>query len=142
MGSRVIRGNLLVVPIDNSILYVTPLYLRAQIGQLPELKRVIAVYGDHVVMEQTLGAALAALFKAPNVAAAPEQGTPTVSAVPTSDTARAALDHYERAIAKLRAGDWSGFGAELDALRPLLEQMTAQKRARPTAGATTTSPRK
>jgi len=42
----------------------------------------------------------------------------------------------------LRAGDWSGFGAELDALRPLLEQMTAQKRARPTAGATTTSPRK
>jgi len=142
MGSRVIRGNLLVVPIDNSILYVTPLYLRAQIGQLQELKRVIAVYGDHVVMEQTLGAALAALFKAPNVAAAPEQGTPTVSAVPTSDTARAALDHYERAIAKLRAGDWSGFGAELDALRPLLEQMTAQKRARPTAGATTTSPRK
>jgi uncharacterized protein len=62
MGSRVVRGNLLVVPIDNSILYVSPLYLRAETGQLPELKRVIAAYGDRVVMEETLPAALAALF--------------------------------------------------------------------------------
>src|SRR5215469_8723604 len=62
-GSRVIRGNLLVVPINNSILYVTPVYLRAQSGSMPELKRVIAVYGDRVVMEDTLGGALAALFK-------------------------------------------------------------------------------
>ena len=54
MGSRVIRGTLLVVPIGNSILYVSPLYLRAQSGQLPELKRVIAAYGDRVVMEETL----------------------------------------------------------------------------------------
>ena len=59
MGSRVIRGTLLVVPIGNSILYVSPLYLRAQSGQLPELKRVIAAYGDRVVMEETLPAALA-----------------------------------------------------------------------------------
>ena len=56
MGSRVIRGNLLVVPIENSILYVSPLYLRAESGQLPELKRVIAAYGDRVVMEETLAA--------------------------------------------------------------------------------------
>src|SRR6202040_2358716 len=63
MGSRVIRGHLLVVPIENSILYVSPLYLSAVSGQLPELKRVIAAYGDRVVMGETLGAALAALFK-------------------------------------------------------------------------------
>src|ERR1700688_565083 len=63
MGSRVIRGNLLVIPIENSVLYVSPLYLRAESGQLPELKRVIAAYGDRVVMEETLPAALAALFK-------------------------------------------------------------------------------
>ena len=50
MGSRVIRGNLLVIPIENSILYVSPLYLRAEQGHLPELKRVIAAYGEHVVM--------------------------------------------------------------------------------------------
>jgi uncharacterized membrane protein (UPF0182 family) len=48
MGSRVIRGaNLLVIPIENSILYASPLYLRAEHGHLPELKRVIASYGEH-----------------------------------------------------------------------------------------------
>src|SRR6201984_794011 len=62
MGSRVIRGNLLVIPIENSILYVSPLYLRAEQGHLPELKRVIAAYGEHVVMKETLAEALSALF--------------------------------------------------------------------------------
>src|SRR6266511_902361 len=63
MGSRVIRGaNLLVIPIENSILYVSPLYLRAEHGHLPELKRVIASYGEHVVMKETLAEALSALF--------------------------------------------------------------------------------
>jgi uncharacterized protein len=63
MGSRVIRGDLLVIPIENSILYVSPLYLRAKMGQLPELKRVLAAYGDRVVMNETLAGALSALFK-------------------------------------------------------------------------------
>lgn len=114
MGSRVIRGHLQVVPIDNSILYVSPLYLRAETGQLPELKRVIAAYGDHVVMAETLGAALAALFKETAPVAAPPRGA-------ADSRAREALAHYNRAIERLKAGDWSGFGAELDALRPLLE---------------------
>ncbi|MBI3677207.1 MAG: UPF0182 family protein, partial [Proteobacteria bacterium] len=130
-GSRVIRGNLLVVPIGNSILYVTPLYLRAQSGQLPELKRVIAIYGDRVVMEETLADALAALFKAPPKASAPALTAVPVANLatgPLSDRARAALAHYDRAIAKLKAGDWSGFGAELNALRPLLEQLDQHSR--------------
>ena len=124
MGSRVIRGHLLVVPIENSILYVSPLYLRAATGQLPELKRVIAAYGDRVVMEETLGAALAALFKdtappLPRAAGAAAAG----GAGPPDARAREALAHYERAVERLKAGDWSGFGAELDALRPLLEAL-------------------
>ncbi|HVC61318.1 MAG TPA: UPF0182 family protein [Acetobacteraceae bacterium] len=129
MGSRVIRGNLLVVPIDNSILYVSPLYLRAESGQLPELKRVIAAYGDRVVMEKTLPEALAALFRqtAP-VAALPASAGP-VSAGPADARARAALDHYNLALERLKAGDWAGFGAELDALRPLLEQLGGQPAA-------------
>ncbi|GAB7548474.1 UPF0182 family membrane protein [Cupriavidus sp. 8B] len=118
MGSRVIRGHLQVVPIDNSILYVSPLYLRAESGQLPELKRVIAAYGDHVVMEETLGAALAALFKETAPVAAAPSGAP-------DSRAREALAHYDRAIERLKAGDWGGFGAELDALRPLLEALGA-----------------
>ena len=124
MGSRVIRGHLLVVPIENSILYVSPLYLRAESGQLPELKRVIAAYGDRVVMEETLAEALAALFKK-SAPAFPLPG-PATTANPRSPAdlrAREALSHYDRAIARLKAGDWSGFGAELDAVRPLLEQL-------------------
>ncbi len=117
MGSRVIRGHLVVVPIENSILYVSPLYLRAASGQLPELKRVIAAYGDRVVMEETLGEALAALFKESAAKASP-RGT-------ADARAREALAHYDRAIARLKAGDWSGFGSELDALRPLLEALGA-----------------
>jgi uncharacterized membrane protein (UPF0182 family) len=121
LGSRVIRGNLLVVPIENSILYLSPLYLRAETGQLPELKRVIAAYGDRVVMEETLAEALAALFK--EAAPAFRLPGPPVPASPADLRAQEALNHYDRAIARLKAGDWAGFGSELDALRPLLEQL-------------------
>ncbi len=133
MGSRVIRGNLLVVPIEQSILYVSPLYLRAETGQLPELKRVIAAYGDRVVMEETLGAALAALFKetAPPAALLPpaaasatgEKASVGPPNGPVDARAREALAHYNNALEKLKAGDWAGFGNELDAMRPLLEQL-------------------
>jgi uncharacterized membrane protein (UPF0182 family) len=129
MGSRVIRGNLLVVPIENSILYVSPLYLRAESGQLPELKRVIAAYGDRVVMEETLPAALAALFK-DSVPVAPQLVRGASPAGPADERAREALGHYDRAIDRLKAGDWSGFGTELDALRPLLEELSGRPAAR------------
>src|SRR5262249_15344909 len=75
LGSRVIRGNLHVIPIENSILYVSPLYLRAVQGHLPELKRVIASYGEQVVMKETLAEALSALFMEPGaVPAVPSAG--------------------------------------------------------------------
>jgi len=121
MGSRVIRGHLLVVPIENSILYVSPLYLRAESGQLPELKRVIAAYGDRVVMEDTLASALSALFK--EAAPTPVLSSVPSAAAPADPRAREALAHYDRAIEHLKSGDWSGFGAELEALRQLLEAL-------------------
>jgi uncharacterized membrane protein (UPF0182 family) len=127
--SRVIRGNLLVIPIENSILYVSPLYLRAETGQLPELKRVIAAYGDHVVMDETLAGALAALFKETAPASPPSASSPgapakTALAGPEADRAREALSHYNGAMVQLKSGNWAGFGAELDALRPLLEELS------------------
>jgi uncharacterized protein len=122
MGSRVIRGNLLVIPIENSILYVSPLYLRAEAGQLPELKRVIAAYGDHVVMEETLPAALAALFKQSIPAATVPMAGVSSSAAETVQ-AREALGHYDKAMDHLKSGDWTGFGAELKALRKLLQEL-------------------
>jgi uncharacterized membrane protein (UPF0182 family) len=125
MGSRVIRGaNLLVIPIDNSILYVSPLYLRAEHGHLPELKRVIAAYGERVVMKETLAEALSALFtesgSAP-VASSRTEETPLAS--PTENQSREALDRYNRAVERLKAGDWKGFGTQFDAMRELLEDM-------------------
>jgi len=125
MGSRVIRGaNLLVIPIENSILYVTPLYLRAEHGHLPELKRVIAAYGEHVVMKETLAEALSALFiepgAAPSVSTTTEE-TPVTS--PEGSQAREALDRYNQAVERLKSGDWKGFGTQFDAMRELLEKM-------------------
>jgi uncharacterized membrane protein (UPF0182 family) len=125
MGSRVIRGaNLLVIPIENSILYVTPLYLRAEHGHLPELKRVIAAYGEHVVMKETLAEALAALFMEPGAAPAvstPTEGRPATG--PAASQAREALDRYNQAVERLKSGDWKGFGTQFDAMRELLEEM-------------------
>jgi uncharacterized membrane protein (UPF0182 family) len=120
LGSRVIRGHILVVPIENSILYVSPLYLRAEQGQLPELKRVIAAYGDQVVMKDNLEEALSALFTETRIGA-PAPGE-------TADRASEALRHYNSAIERLKSGDWTGFGMELDAMRTLLEDMSGQSR--------------
>jgi uncharacterized protein len=126
MGSRVIRGNLLVIPIENSILYVSPLYLRAAEGQLPELKRVIAAYGDRVVMKETLAEALSALFESGAAPRAPSASMGTPLATPTAEQAREALDHYNQAIERLKSGDWAGFGAQLDAMRGLLENLSRE----------------
>ncbi len=135
MGSRVIRGNLLVIPIENSILYVSPLYLRAETGQLPELKRVIAAYGDQVVMEETLAGALAALFKGTAVgdalAAQPSEARASAPLTgPAAERAQEALSHYNQAMEQLKAGDWGSFGAELRALRRVLEELSQPSQSR------------
>jgi uncharacterized protein len=131
MGSRVILGNLLVIPIEDSLLYVEPLYLRAENGQLPELQRVIASYSDKVVMADYLDMTLAALFKgempaAPQIVAAkiPVAQAPSGNAAPVSIAAgglHGAADHYDRALKALRAGDWSGFGTEMQQLGEVLQ---------------------
>jgi uncharacterized membrane protein (UPF0182 family) len=129
MGSRVIRGaNLLVIPIENSLLYVTPLYLRAEHGHLPELKRVIAAYGEHVVMKETLAEALAALFNEPGAASATSSVAEEAPVAGRAAAGRAqeALDRYNRAVERLKSGDWKGFGTQFDAMRELLEEMSRQ----------------
>ncbi len=122
-GSRVIRGNLLVIPIDDALLYVEPLYLRAEQRELPELKRLIASTGDRVVMSQTVPTLLAALFagqEQPPLAL--DTGPPAGASeqLPGPSTAEA-LQHYQRALEALRQGDWRLFGVEMDALHKALE---------------------
>jgi uncharacterized protein len=130
MGSRVVRGNLLVIPIENSILYVSPLYLRAEQGHLPELKRVIAAYGEHVVMKETLGEALAALFTENGAAPATEGTTGSSGVGSDAKQAQDALDRYNRAMERLKSGDWAGFGKHMDEMRSVLEEMSRQSSGR------------
>ncbi|HKD70013.1 MAG TPA: UPF0182 family protein [Candidatus Binataceae bacterium] len=131
MGSRVILGNLLVIPIEDSLLYVEPLYLRAENGQLPELQRVIASYSDSVVMADNLELTMDALFRpgelpTPKVVAAklpaPKSGpSPVNGGQPVAAGLHAAGDHYDRALKALRAGDWTGFGSEMQKLGEALQ---------------------
>ena len=131
-GSRVIRGNLLVIPIDDTLLYVEPLYLSAESRQLPELKRLIASTGDRVVMAQDVDSLLAALFtqegrKAAVVTstAAPAPGARGPELPPTAANAQA-LNHYRRAFEALNKGDWRTFGVEMDAMQKALQGAPAK----------------
>ena len=119
-GSRVIRGKQIVTPIENSFLYVVPLYLRAEGTNFPQLKRVIAVAGDKVVMESTLDEALSALFGAPQpqAGAAPTAGT-AAAATRQSDLGAARMQ-FEDAEKAMQQGDWDKFGKAMGALKHLL----------------------
>lgn len=130
MGSRVIRGNLLVIPIENSILYVSPLYLRAEQGHLPELKRVIAADGEHVVMRETLAEALSALFVDDGAASAPAATAESPGDEAAARRAQEALDHYNHAMERLKSGDWTGFGKEIGLMRGILEDIRRQSGSR------------
>ena len=120
MGSKVLFGNMIVIPIQDSLLYVEPLYIRAENGQLPELQRVIASYSDRIVMAETLDAAMQALFTGGPAAPAPIAVQAVVPAAPGVPAAggsfKAASDHYNRAMQALKSGDWNTFGTEMQAL--------------------------
>ncbi len=112
-GSRVIRGNLIAVPIENSFLYVVPVYLTAEGTDFPQLKRVIVVSGDSVAMEPTLDEAIQSVFgtqQPQNPAQAP-RGHPELG------QARAQFDEAQKAM---QQGDWEKFGKAMDALKRLL----------------------
>jgi hypothetical protein len=127
-GSRVVRGNLIVVPIENSFLYVEPIYLIAEGVQIPQLRRVIASYGNRVAMEITLDDALNELF-GQQVAAAPRETTgeriPTPQTGPP-DMLLEARDLVEEARQALQAGNFGTFGDRFSALEQLLMQNGTQ----------------
>jgi hypothetical protein len=130
-GSRVIRGNLLVIPIQEALLYVEPVYLRAEQGDLPELKRVIIAYQNQIAMQPTLEAALQQIFP----------GETSTDQTPTSisDTSEpinlpelpedieglveSALETYQQAQQALQGGNWARYGDLQEELRETLEQL-------------------
>jgi uncharacterized membrane protein (UPF0182 family) len=112
-GSRVIRGNLIAVPIENSFLYVVPVYLTAQGTDFPQLKRVIVISGDKVAMEPTLDEAIQSVFGTQQ----PQKGAPALSGPPELGQARTQFDEAQKAM---QQGDWEKFGKAMEALKRLL----------------------
>ncbi len=136
-GSNVIRGNLLVIPLNGRFLYVEPVYLQSETGKIPELKRVIVATDSRIAMDTTLTGALSSLLQAsPEDVAATlaEQTEPGVESV-TEEPSTIAIDatiadiiasanaHFEAAQAAQRAGDWATYGEELAALQTDLAQL-------------------
>ncbi len=135
-GSGVIRGNLLVIPIADSLLYVEPLYLQAASGRIPELQRVIVATADNVAMAENLGAALVKLFgsQISRIPVIVELGASAVSSRDTGqtevDAARApetvdeliikANEQFILAQDRLKEGDFAGYGEAIDQLQQTL----------------------
>jgi uncharacterized membrane protein (UPF0182 family) len=130
-GSQVFRGNLLVIPLGNAMLYFEPIYLRAAYeAAIPELKKVILASGNRVVMTDTVEEGLNLLLgeakPSPGVRRPP--AVPTTTAPPGAPAdlrtlARQANRLYQEAQNALKAGDWATYGAKMKALEEVLRQM-------------------
>jgi uncharacterized membrane protein (UPF0182 family) len=155
-GSRVIRGNLMAIPIEKSFLYVEPVYLQASQESkpevqtpgrmtrpspgrparptrsiaLPELKRVIVAYGNEVVMREDLASSLAAIFEGMELPreTMPGQGVEMKS---IQDLIVSALDQYKTAQKRLKAGDWAGYGEALKKMERILEELARAGKSTP-----------
>lgn len=162
-GSRVIRGNLLAIPVSDAFVYVEPIYLvaeqteqtrppaqqpqtapgrkplgrttqarpgpvKAGVAALPELKRIIVALGNRLVMEDDLDKALSLVLETEMaVERSREKGVslqPRAGDMPTSNLGKRALDHYQKAKASLRKGDWADYGRQLDHLEKILKELS------------------
>jgi hypothetical protein len=113
-GSRVTRGNLLVIPIQDSILYVEPLYIQSERGQLPELKRIFVSDGNKVVMERTLEQAINSLL---GISSEERTKTDVKRPIEQADFSLPVVRSlYNELQDALREGNWTLFGEKLDAL--------------------------
>jgi hypothetical protein len=124
-GSGVIRGSLLAIPIEESLLYIGPLYLAAEKGSIPELKRVLVAAGNQIAMEETLDASLAAVFGRRGGTVRPRATDAARGGRETDglDTLLGqAWDAWSRAQEALRRGDWAAYG---EAQRHLAEALRA-----------------
>lgn len=154
-GSQVIWGTLLVIPVEESLLYIRPLYLRSADGRIPELRRVVVAYQNRIVMAETLTLALSQIFgRQVETALAPDRlesprGTPAAAVVPggpdagplpllpapppagvPADAGLAALaaeanTQLERALAAQRDGDWAAYGEAIEQVGETLRRMQA-----------------
>ena len=127
-GSEVIRGSLLVIPVENSLLYVEPLYLAAQSGSIPELRRVIVAYGNNLVMDEDLDRALERIFRGKKVLPKKKRiGKEVLMKESINTLAQKALEIFTEALEKQRKGDWAGYGKAIKRLEDILRKMAGKR---------------
>ncbi|HEX7511206.1 MAG TPA: UPF0182 family protein [Chitinivibrionales bacterium] len=126
-GSRVIRGSLLVIPVEQSLIYVQPLYIAAQNGGVPELKRVIVAYGNSIAMEETLEKSLSVIFGGTSL---PQSAVSTAAAMPAAPQTNdvkgliAQAGHeFQTGQEALKNGNWAAYGAAMQKVEELLKEL-------------------
>ena len=124
-GSNVIRGNLIVYPIERSILYVEPIYLQAESGEIPELKRIVVSYGGEIVMDETLDGALAKIFGEKPQEEVPEEVPQSQQILPEDmqGLAQRAYEIFQEAQQAQQEGNWSEYGNLLEELNNVLNEL-------------------
>lgn len=126
-GSEVVQGNLLVIPIKESLLYVRPLYIRADGGKIPELKRVIVAYENKIIMGETLDEALQQIFgvetKTQVSNDTKEEKTDKAESKSTINLVDEAKKYFEQAQVAQQKGDWTAYGENINKLEEILQQL-------------------
>ena len=128
-GSKYSRGNLFVIPIEDSLLYVEPVYLEASNSSIPEVKRVIVAYGDKIAYEATLSEALDSLFGEGSSDSYREkldedtENGGEATAPTQAELIEQAQAAYDAALEAQKNGDWAGYGQHLEELGDILEQL-------------------
>lgn len=131
MGCRVVFGNLLVIPVKNSLLYVEPLYLAAEKSKIPELKRVIVAFGNQIAMEETMEKALMKIFgsgSARSTITQPIKGEEQISQdTSKDDLILQAARYFRQAEGCLKNSDWAGYGEQWNRLKQALNALAERK---------------
>ncbi len=130
-GTKYRRGNMFIIPINTSILYLEPVYLEAQNSSIPEVKRIIMAYDDEIAYEETLAECLVSLFGdgaeegvgTPGTAESSGEGEQTSGELSTSELIAAAVAAYDDAIEAQKKGDWAGYGKYMDELEKYLNKL-------------------
>jgi hypothetical protein len=121
-----LRGNIIVIPLDDSLLYVEPIYLQADnANSLPEMRRVIAAHGDDIVMEETLEKALLKLFGGTRTTDT-EGNVVDLTGETLNELIERAQNLYDEAQKAIQVGDWSNYGRFMDSLAKTLNELSSQ----------------
>lgn len=128
-GTKYSRGNMFIIPINTSILYVEPVYLEATNSSIPEVKRIIMAYGDRIAYEETLAECLISLFGddaeegVDSSKPATDSGSQESDSLSMNELIDKAVSAYDNAQDAMTAGDWSAYGKYLDELEKALNQL-------------------